>query len=41
MIPVLFERIVQIQIAAPYWLAQGAFPVMKQQHYGRIVLTTS
>ena len=41
MTPVLFERIVQIQIAAPYWLAQAAFPVMKQQHYGRIVLTTS
>jgi len=27
MTPVLFERIVQIQIAAPYWLAQAAFPV--------------
>ncbi len=41
MTPTLFERIVQIQIAAPYWLAQAAFSTMKQKQYGRIVLTTS
>lgn len=39
--PALLERILNIQVAAPFWLAQAAFPTMKQQHYGRIVLTTS
>jgi len=41
MTPALFEHVMQIQIAAPYWLAQAAFATMKQQQYGRIVLTTS
>ncbi len=41
MTPALFERIANIQIGAPLWLAQAAFPIMKRQHYGRIVLTTS
>jgi len=35
------ERAININIEAPTWLAQAAFPKMKQQHYGRIVLTTS
>lgn len=39
--PALLERILNIQITAPFWLAQAAFPLMKRQHYGRIVLTTS
>jgi NAD(P)-dependent dehydrogenase (short-subunit alcohol dehydrogenase family) len=39
--PDLLARILDIQIAAPLWLAQAALPVMKQQRYGRIVLTSS
>jgi len=35
------ERAININIEAPTWLSQAAFPRMKQQHYGRIVLTTS
>lgn len=41
MAPELFERIANIQIAAPLWLAQAAFPFMQRQRYGRMVLTTS
>jgi NAD(P)-dependent dehydrogenase (short-subunit alcohol dehydrogenase family) len=41
MTPELLERTLNIQIAAPLWLAQAAFPAMKRQQYGRIVLTTS
>lgn len=37
----LLERIIAIQITAPFWLSQAAFPIMKQQHYGRIIFTTS
>lgn len=37
----LVERIIAIQIAAPFWLSQAAFPVMQQQRYGRIIFTTS
>jgi NAD(P)-dependent dehydrogenase (short-subunit alcohol dehydrogenase family) len=39
--PELFARVMNIQIAAPFWLSQAAFRVMKQQHYGRVVLTSS
>jgi NAD(P)-dependent dehydrogenase (short-subunit alcohol dehydrogenase family) len=39
--PNLLTRILDIQIAGPLWLAQAAFPVMKRQHYGRVVLTSS
>jgi len=39
--PELFTRILDIQVAAPLWLAQAALPMMKQQGYGRIVLTSS
>jgi NAD(P)-dependent dehydrogenase (short-subunit alcohol dehydrogenase family) len=39
--PDLMERTLSIQIAAPLWLAQAAFPAMKRQRYGRVVLTTS
>ena len=41
MTPDLLTRIFDIHIAAPLWLAQAALPVMKQQQYGRIVLTSS
>lgn len=41
MTPALLERIIAIQIAAPFWLSQAAFPVMQQQQYGRIIFTTS
>jgi len=39
--PELLTRILDIQIAAPLWLAQAALPTMKQQRYGRVVLTSS
>ena len=39
--PDFLERAININIGAPTWLAQAAFPIMKQQNYGRIVLTTS
>ena len=35
----LLTRILDIQIDAPLWLAQAALPTMKQQQYGREVLT--
>lgn len=41
MTPDLLTRILDIQIAAPLWLAQAALPAMKQQQYGRVVLTSS
>ncbi|HLX57766.1 MAG TPA: SDR family NAD(P)-dependent oxidoreductase, partial [Ktedonobacteraceae bacterium] len=37
----LLERILNIQVAAPLWLSQAAFPIMRHQRYGRIVFTTS
>lgn len=41
MTPDLLTRILAIQVSAPLWLAQAAFPAMKRQQYGRVVLTTS
>jgi NAD(P)-dependent dehydrogenase (short-subunit alcohol dehydrogenase family) len=37
----LFTRMLQVNVEAPFWLAQAAFPTMKRQRYGRIVLSTS
>lgn len=39
--PDFLHRTININLEAPAWLAQAAFPMMKQQNYGRIVLTTS
>jgi NAD(P)-dependent dehydrogenase (short-subunit alcohol dehydrogenase family) len=39
--PDFLQRAININLEAPTWLAQAAFPIMKQQNYGRIVLTTS
>jgi len=39
--PDFLQRATSINLEAPTWLAQAAFPIMKQQNYGRIVLTTS
>lgn len=39
--PILFDRMMNIQIAAPFWLSQAAFPIMQKQQYGRIIFTTS
>lgn len=39
--PGFLQRAINVNIEAPTWLAQAAFPVMKRQNYGRIVLTTS
>ena len=37
----LFDRMMSVSVAAPFWLARAAFPHMKSRRYGRIVLTTS
>jgi len=39
--PDFLQRTININLEAPTWLAQAVFPIMKQQNYGRIVLTTS
>ncbi len=39
--PDFLQRAININLEAPTWLAQAALPIMKQQNYGRIVLTTS
>lgn len=39
--PDFLARALAIQIEAPIWLAQAAWPIMKGRSYGRIVLTTS
>jgi NAD(P)-dependent dehydrogenase (short-subunit alcohol dehydrogenase family) len=39
--PDFLQRAISINLEAPTWLAQAALPIMKQQNYGRIVLTTS
>ena len=39
--PEFWQRAINVNVGAPTWLAQAAFPVMKRQNYGRIVLTTS
>ncbi|UZD69341.1 SDR family NAD(P)-dependent oxidoreductase [Brucella sp. JSBI001] len=36
-----FDHMMAIGAKAPLWLAQAAWPVMKEAGYGRIVLTTS
>ena len=41
MTPELLQRIINIQIAAPFWLSQAAFLIMQHQHYGRLIFTTS
>ncbi|XGV94724.1 MAG: SDR family NAD(P)-dependent oxidoreductase [Leptolyngbya sp. BL-A-14] len=39
--PDFLQRAISINLEAPTWLAQAAFPTMKRQNYGRIVLTAS
>ncbi len=39
--PDFLQRAINVNVEAPTWLAQTAFPIMKRQNYGRIVLTTS
>jgi NAD(P)-dependent dehydrogenase (short-subunit alcohol dehydrogenase family) len=41
MTPELLERVLNIQVNAPFWLSQAAFPTMQRQRYGRIIFTTS
>jgi len=41
MTPALLERVINIQIPAPFWLSQAAFPVMQRQQCGRVICTTS
>jgi NAD(P)-dependent dehydrogenase (short-subunit alcohol dehydrogenase family) len=36
-----WNRMVNLGVHAPYHLVRAAVPLMRQQHYGRIVLTTS
>ena len=39
--PEFLARALTIQVEAPVWLAQAAWPAMTGQNYGRVVLTTS
>ncbi len=41
MTPELLQRILNIQVVAPFLLSQAAFSIMQRQHYGRIIFTTS
>lgn len=41
MTPDFLKRALAIQVEAPIWLAQAAWPIMAGQAYGRIVFTTS
>ncbi len=36
-----YWRMTDVHVNAPFWLAQAAMPHMREQGYGRIVLTTS
>lgn len=36
-----WETMQRVNIDAPFWLCQAAWPIMEQQGYGRIVLTVS
>jgi NAD(P)-dependent dehydrogenase (short-subunit alcohol dehydrogenase family) len=38
---VFLDRMMTLGVKSPLWLAQAAWPAMKAQHYGRILLTTS
>jgi len=37
----LLERMLAVQVKAPFWLSRAAFPLMQAQRYGRILFTTS
>lgn len=39
--PEFLDRMVGLGVHAPLWLAQAAWPVMRRQTYGRILVTTS
>lgn len=39
--PEVWERLWQVNAGAAFWLCRAAFPIMRQQRYGRIVLTVS
>ena len=36
-----FEQVVRVHLFGTAYVAKAAFPVMREQHYGRIVVTTS
>jgi NAD(P)-dependent dehydrogenase (short-subunit alcohol dehydrogenase family) len=36
-----WDRLLRINIEAPFWLSRAVWPIMKRQKYGRIVLTVS
>lgn len=36
-----WDRLLRINIEAPFWLCRAVWPIMKRQQYGRIVLTVS
>lgn len=39
--PEFLDRLLRLGIDASLWLAQAAWPIMRRQRYGRILLTTS
>jgi NAD(P)-dependent dehydrogenase (short-subunit alcohol dehydrogenase family) len=36
-----WDRLLAVNIQAPFWLCRAAWPIMKRQNYGRIILTVS
>jgi NAD(P)-dependent dehydrogenase (short-subunit alcohol dehydrogenase family) len=36
-----WERLLAVNVSAPFWLACAAFPIMRRARYGRVVLTVS
>ena len=36
-----WEKLLAINIQAPFWLSRAVWPIMKRQKYGRIILTVS
>lgn len=36
-----WERLLRINIEAPFWLCRAVWPIMQRQQYGRIILTVS
>jgi NAD(P)-dependent dehydrogenase (short-subunit alcohol dehydrogenase family) len=39
--PPTWDRMLRVNVEAPFWLSRAAFPIMRRQGYGRIVLTIS
>ncbi len=39
--PIVWERMLKVNVEAPFWLSRTVLPAMRKRGYGRIVFTTS